>query len=326
MAFIQDDRLLFGPKRKQQQPTGFPSPVGSVGLGFGSVPQDNPAPIRMPSLTVPSGLPAAPSYGPTGPSFSPSDLLGALESDPLYVQQKADLGAQRVSDLAARAAARQRAITLFGEVPDFTGQEGLLGENFLGDINDVTRGLASQSTKAGLSTVARIDEADRDARENLRNVLAARGILSSGETGYQLGRADTAYRRTQFDARQQLLDYLAGVHAGFVQAERARQQALANAALAASGRLQPQFFGGGGGGGGPGSTSAPPYEPPDLPPYTGAGVQIQTGQGPTQVFPGDFKLSTTRQGVGGGGIKTDFFLPSRPPGRDPYALARSFAR
>lgn len=255
MAFFNNDWSGVR-KRPYVDPGGL---LGSRGLplaaaGAAAEPYPaTPAPIALsnlgnvsPGYGDPSGIfggaPQAPSGGVGGGSafggYDPSQLQDMIENDPLYEQYKAQSAAERVADLASRTAARQRAVTLFGDVPDFSGTAGAqFGEGFSKDINDTIRGLAQENTAAGLSTVARINQAHQDAIEGIRNALASRGILSSGETGYQLGREDLATTKTRYDATQQLLDYLNGVQSGFVQSERARSMGLANAASAAASRL-----------------------------------------------------------------------------------------
>lgn len=285
-------------RRRSMADTFNPAPQIPVS-SFIDMSGTKPAPLDLAYSIMPGGtLPASPTYGgaggvsspmaPANTSFGP-DLYAQLESDPLYVQDRANLAAQRVSDLASRTAARQRAIALFGEVPDFGGFGGL-GEGFESDINETTRGLAAQNTAAGLSTTARIEKAHAETLQRIKDQLAARGILSSGELPYQYDREGLAHRQVQFDSRQQLLDYLAGVQSAFVEAERQRQAALQNAAYAAAGRLRPSYGGGGGG-----EEEPAPWEPWYAPNPGSSGITIDNNGYPTNVFPGDFKGAAVQQ-------------------------------
>lgn len=265
-------------KRNPFQPSFVPdAPAPSIlgGGGRYDLPDFTPGRLSVTLPTVPQGsLPAGlPDFlggssvsNPQAPAgFSVGDLLSSIQSDPLYLQQRAQLAAEGVSDRAGLTAARQRALTLYGDVPDFGASSGMLGEGFQADVNETTRQLAQQNTAAGLSTKARIEQAHKDGLAAIRNGLAARGILSSGETGYQYGRADLANRQASSDAQQQLLDYLSGAQSAYVQSERGRQQSLQNALFAASGRLQPWMFGPAA------SPTAPPVEAPVTSPVTPAG-------------------------------------------------------
>lgn len=119
---------------------------------------------------------------------------------------------------------RQRAIGQFGLVPDFNNVDtSLLGPDFQQDVTPETLGLAQQNTAAGLSTAARITQAHQDAIRQIKNALAARGALRSGEAGFQLGREQQNFTQGTYDANQKLLDYLAGVAQAYAEAERQRQ-------------------------------------------------------------------------------------------------------
>ncbi len=186
--------------------------------------------------------------------------------DPNYAQAAADLGAQGAADAATLKAQRQRALIQFGEVPNFADAAGLLGANFSADIGGNTADLAKKNTTAGLSTVARINQHNTDLINGIRNNLAARGGLRSGETGYKLGRENTDYTRAQYDARQKLVDYLAGANAAYVAAQRARELQLAQ--LLAAQQPPPGYTGNG----------ATPLAPLTSNPFANQGGAAQTPQ------------------------------------------------
>ena len=182
-----------------------------------------------------------------------------LNNDPFWRQFNQDLNAQGIADEAAAKAATQRAIIGFGEAPaDLTGQAASW-------IDQTTRDLAAQNTAAGLSQKARIDKFNTDQIRQIRNALAARGGLRSGEFGYQLKENQGAYERAQYDSRQALTDTMMGIQAGLAAAQR--QAAMARAQ--ALGSVVNNYYGGGGGGGtggtgggGGGTPSAPVATPP----------------------------------------------------------------
>lgn len=182
------------------------------------------------------------------------DLATILAQDPFFQQFKAGLGAQGVQDEATRRAAIQRALIQFGEIPEsiLQGGQQLTGP-VLSVLDETTRSLAQQNTQAGLSTMARIEQARQDQARAVERHLASRGLLRSGETGFLTQRAHTDFLRLQSDARQQLLDYLAGVQSAFLQSERARQQQTWQAMLEALLRSGQQ--------GPPGGAAPPPAAP-----------------------------------------------------------------
>jgi hypothetical protein len=184
------------------------------------------------------------------------NLAAILGGDPLYQQYLADLRAQGISDRAGLRDARQRSLVNFGEIPNF---RSLVGGNAVGDIEaDITpevRSLAEQATTSGISTRARIDEARKDAARQLTGYLVGKGLLRSGETGFQQNRQQTEYTRANYDATQQLLDFLGGAQSSYTQAEQARKMAEQQAAMSALQgwlSMNPNS-----GGGGPSGSSTP---------------------------------------------------------------------
>ena len=243
----------------------------------------SPAIMQDPGLTGGFGLPA-PGAGstytwanPTSPTYAPPpmpSLSDLLAGDPIYQQQFAQLQAGGVYDTSTANAARARALIQFGQMPDLSGVQGLIGD--LSGLDPNTGTLAQQNTTAGLSTQARLSQANTDAIRRIKAVLGARGLFRSGETGYQLGREQTDYTRAQYDARQKLVDYLAGVQSALVQAERARQAALYQSQLNAlmSWLSQHPDLGGGQTSGSPGGwTQTPTTAPaPDTEPSPSTGL------------------------------------------------------
>jgi hypothetical protein len=177
----------------------------------------------------------------TGPQVAGSAVGGTsafgsyqdvLQSDPFFKQLLADLAAQGVSDEASARAGAQRGLIHFGEVPE--GLDPAYGQW----ADPQTRELAAKNTAAGFSTVARLQKANKDAVRGIKNYLASRGALRSGELGYQLGEENQRYAVGQYDARSQLVDYLSGISSALANAQRQRSMQQAQGAADAYGRNQ----------------------------------------------------------------------------------------
>jgi hypothetical protein len=137
-----------------------------------------------------------------------------------------------VADLTGRNAAIQRALVNFGSAPDLAALAKSLGmteadlQNAVGpDIQQ----LAKENTSAGLSTEARLRQANQDAIAQIKAALNKRGLLNSGEAGYELDRQNTGFRQAEYDANQKLLDYLNQYQQGYVSAQDAKNAQLAQA-------------------------------------------------------------------------------------------------
>jgi hypothetical protein len=199
--------------------------AATLGSPAGTITPTVSAPPRTLAVAPPGTAP--PGTAPTlAPPASGPDLQRLIESDPLYHQTVLDIDAQRAADKAGLAAQRQGALVQYGAIPDLTNSLGLVGDDLPGEITDTIRQLAQQNTSAGLSTTARLQQAYQDLVGQTKNDLTARGLLSSGETGYQLGRAQLGFTQQQSDALQQLLSTLAGYENGYLGNESARIAAL----------------------------------------------------------------------------------------------------
>ena len=144
------------------------------------------------------------------------DYSSLIQNDPAFSVLKQQIGAQQTQDAATRAQSINQSLIQYGAVPDFAtaGQQAGLSssaiQQLLGDIDPNTAGLAQQNTSAGLSTTAQLAAKQQQAMLALRNGLAARGGLSSGEDPYQTGLQDTAYAQAQNSALQSLLGAING--------------------------------------------------------------------------------------------------------------------
>jgi hypothetical protein len=97
--------------------------------------------------------------------------------------------------------------------------------------------LAQENTDAGLSTTARIDKANQDAIHQIMANLNRRGLLHSGEAGYQLDQQNLGYRQASSDAYQKLLGYLQQYQSGYLSAQQQNAQSLAGAYSSAADRV-----------------------------------------------------------------------------------------
>jgi hypothetical protein len=192
-----------------------------------------------------------------------SALQALINADPIYQQQIADAQAQAIADKSSRDTAMKRGLVDFGQTLDSTAiaaQLGISAEDAASIMDAQTNTLAQQNTQAGTSTAAQLQRAYQDAQRGVVNALASRGMLRSGDTGYSLGREGQADVQRQYGARKQFLDYLAGLQSGYTEAEKARQQANAQALSDVYTRIlqqNPNGIPGTGGTGGDGDTTPP---------------------------------------------------------------------
>jgi hypothetical protein len=229
---IEYDPVTGLPKTKSTT-TAAPTILGPLGAATGST-----------GATGSSGGTATTGGAKTG-TLSWQDFLA---NDPFWKQFNTDLSAQGISDEAGAKAATQRAIIGFGEAPaDLTGQAAQW-------IDPTTRQLAAANTQAGTSQLARVNKFNADAIRRIKNSLAARGALRSGELGFQMNENQQQYTNAQYDQRTALTDTLSGIQAGLAAAQRQAAAQKANAlSQVASNYYQQAPPAGGGGGGGNGS-------------------------------------------------------------------------
>jgi len=118
----------------------------------------------------------------------------------------------------------QRAFIDFGGVPNL-GSLGISTQTqpWLAQFTPATQKLAAANTQAGTSILARLQKQLADANRTTKNQMAARGILFSGETPYQLSENALQGKQATYDAGRQLLDYLSGAYSAVAQREQDRQ-------------------------------------------------------------------------------------------------------
>lgn len=195
-------------------------------------------------MAPPRTPPPAPGATP-GPitvgKYTP-DWASLIANDSGFLQDQSYLGASNVANASQRDAQIQRALVQFGGVPDIAGIGKSLGlspedvQKLQESLGPGIQDLAKENTDAGLSTESRLAQANTDAVRQIKNQLNARGLLNSGETGYQLGKQQQGYSQAEYDANQKLLDYLNQYQQGYLSAQTSNAQALGTSASNAADR------------------------------------------------------------------------------------------
>lgn len=140
-------------------------------------------------------------------------------ANPDYVTGRADLEAQGTQSGASASERIRQQLIAFGIIP-----EGF--QDKYGWVNDETRMLAQQNTQSGVSTFARIQKAYADAARRSKKLLAARGMLRSGELGHNLNESALLNRQNLSDATGKLLDANRGVYDTYTTDFNARANAF----------------------------------------------------------------------------------------------------
>lgn len=151
-------------------------------------------------------------------------------------QLRADFDADSRANAAARDAALRRFIISYGQVPDFDSL-GISGDarGFLqGILDPTTLDLAAKNEREGTSIHARQAYDNTVANRRIPAHLAARGMLRSGQTGADLGEQARSYKIQGFDTLNEMLSNIEGTVGSFLNSERERRRALADAELEAS--------------------------------------------------------------------------------------------
>jgi len=184
-------------------------------------------------------------------SYTP-DYQALIQQDPGFAALSQQLQAQDTTNAAQRQAATEQALIQFGMIPDFQAVAAQLGlspqalQMLQSDIDPNAAALARANTSAGLSTEAGLQQNQDQAVRALRNNLAARGGLSSGEDAYRTNLQDQAYAKAQSDALSQLLAAVNGYQQQYLtsqqQADAQRQAGLQSALQFESGLPQNQGF------------------------------------------------------------------------------------
>ena len=187
------------------------------------------------------GLPNGTPGSITGVGAYTPDWTSLINNDAGLKDAQAALaagGAQNQAQLDAQIA---NAYESFGKNIDLSSLAQSLGmtqadlQNAIGP--DVQK-LAQENTAAGTSTTARLDQANQNATRNIIANLNKRGILHSGEAGYELNQQNLGYRQAQSDAYQKFLGYLQQYQQGYLAAQQTNASKLADAYSSAADRVQ----------------------------------------------------------------------------------------
>lgn len=155
---------------------------------------------------------SAPLAAPAAPQANEQDYFQAATGAPIFKQTQGDIAADRTNFGNTRRAAIQGAVGVLGFVP-----EGF--NDSYGDIDDATRALAEKNTSAGTSTFARLRDAHTKAVRDSMRQAASRGVLRSGEAGYQLNQRELENRQALSDTVSKFLTYLqTGVYGPYAEA------------------------------------------------------------------------------------------------------------
>lgn len=186
------------------------------------MPAVNPYGARIASVTG-SRVPARRPVEATRPTQNP---LAGILTNPGVFQGSLDRDRLIAEANAALRQARSQALINFGD-PNLARS--------LGDTVDPNTAAAAQANQ--FSTVARLGRDDVNARRRLMNNLAGRGLLHSGETGYQQGQQALRYGEGLYSAQQQLLSQLNQFLSAYMGETQGAQDAYTQALLQAFAQL-----------------------------------------------------------------------------------------
>lgn len=202
--------------------------------------------------------PDAPNLGPGGTN-NPGTISGAGAYTPDWAALiSGDAGLKdAAAALAAGGAQNQDALnaqignayTSFGKNIDLAQLAQSLGmtqADLQKALGPDMQKLAQENTDAGLSTTARLDQANQNAIRSITQNLNKRGILNSGEAGYELDQQNLGYRQAQTDSYQKFLGYLQQYQQGYLSAQQANAGKLSDAYSSAADRQYNTHQGSGG--------------------------------------------------------------------------------
>ena len=187
--------------------------MGGSGAGSPTSPTTTTTPPALKSITIGKGT---------------NDYANSILNDPAFGILKNTLSAQGISDAAHLRGAIQQALIQFGAVPN-------LPTDVLSSTGLDTAGTQSLADANPFSTLKRLAQSYQDQQDAAKNQLAARGILSSGETGYQLGRLGQQQAGAQYDATNSLLGSIGTLNDQYLAGQKDAASKLASGALTAEG-------------------------------------------------------------------------------------------
>lgn len=161
---------------------------------------------------------------------------GLIGGSPDLSALEAAYGAQSKADAASRDASLRRLVISYGGLPslDALGMSDAARGFLKSAINDKTLDLARKAEEEGVSVHARQAKEDAVTRRRIPAHLAGRGLLRSGQTVSDLADQAQNYKNLQYDTLNELLGNVENTVGGFLQAERDRAIALAQARIQAA--------------------------------------------------------------------------------------------
>jgi len=199
---------------------------GVAGNGVTGTPIANTTPMPSQPASMPGVLTTA-------------DWKNLIAGDAGLQSAEAALAGSQGADQNALGANFANAYETFGKPIDLASLASSLGmsqadiQNYLGP--DAQK-IAQENTAAGTSTTARLDQANTNAIRSIMANLNKRGMLNSGEAGYQLDQQNLGYRQAQSDAYSKFLGYLQQYQQGYLAAQQQRATSLADAINSAADR------------------------------------------------------------------------------------------
>lgn len=184
-----------------------------------------PKPKAKP-LTLEEQLELAPGAPTTyTPGTNWQDIINA---DPLLGQDIGDLASDEIGDKAWTMAALKQALIRMGG-SGLAGLVGKLGPEWADLLDPTTLAAAADADRSGISVNAQLGKRNKDRLLAEEDVRAAKGILSSGQSGYEIGEARQANTLAVDSAVSSLLSGLSGGIHDFAgrQGERNRKKAEA---------------------------------------------------------------------------------------------------
>lgn len=177
--------------------------------------------------STPAAAPTVPKVITFGGTPTQTDYATMIQNDPAFMALKNSLSAQGIASAAQLRGAVQQALINFGAVPENL-PSGVLSSTGLD--TGLTSQLASQNP---FSVLAQLAQQYSTAQDTTKNQLAARGILSSGETGYQLGNLGQANAQQNYNVTNALLGNIGSYNAQYLAGQQAAANQLSQGAFTA---------------------------------------------------------------------------------------------
>ena len=168
-------------------------------------------------------------------AYTPSWNPNAWQSDPGYLMA---LAQQQQGNTQLDAWLKQ---TRTNSLVDF-GDPNLAIPGF--NLDPVTKAMIQQNYNSGNAQLARLDQAHTLGLRGVVNALAGRGLLFSGDLGYQQGQQNQLYGHNVYDARNALLSSLSNAYQSYLQQKNQYASAVAQAAQQAEANSVNQMMNG----------------------------------------------------------------------------------